>query len=434
LITLSGVADGSVSVVDLGSEGSNRLPEHLGRLTPPPARLAVVAGLLAILAATNRWLSWTAGFRLLLAHDEADYRLIAQAAPGLPTQRLSEQHAQRFPFHYLVGLIANAASLKVEWVYAVGVVVVVLGLCVVLSAVIAQVQVSTPVFAVCMGVFIMNTYSLRYYGLAPGEIADLLFDLGLAVVLLGLLRGRYWIVLTGICFATAARQTALPAALAVAFWVYLGPGWRVAPSRLRIFRSVALVLVPAGLFFVLTRIAAPFSAGTTPDLAHFTMLAELEHLPSGLGQLGQHLLRSVNGLLSVGALIGVAVAASRRSSPATRLPFEFWGCLLIAGSVALQPVIFSASYAAHNETRLAVLALGPLVGALAFALRELERRRAALTPAGAAAILAVLVAGSLHHLYTVVGPASAALTVTLQVIVAACLALVLWRSVAQRQT
>jgi hypothetical protein len=194
-------------------------------------------------------------------------------------------------------------------------------------------------------------------------------------------------------------------------------------------RSAAVVLLPAGLFFVATRIAAPFSAATTPDIAHFTMLAELENLPSGLGQLGQHLLRSVNGLLSVGALIGVAVAARRRSNPATRLPFEFWGCLLIAASVALQPLIFSAGYAAHNETRLAVLALGPLVCALAFALRDLERQGAALTSPGAAAILAVLVVGSLHHLYTVVGPSAASQTVALQLTVAACLAAVLWRSV-----
>jgi hypothetical protein len=373
-------------------------------------------------------MSWAAGYRLLRAHDEAEYRVIARAAPHLPTVKLPEEHAQRFAFHYLVGLIAHGADVGVELAYAVGMIIVVLGLCAGLSAVLDRVQVSIPVFAVCMGVFILNTYSLRYYGLAPGEIADLLFDAGLLVALLGLLGRRYSIVLGGVAVATLARQTALPAAVAVGVWIYFDPGWRHVRSALRIARSVGIVLVSVGLWVVLAQVAAPFSARTTPDFAHLTVLADLERLPSGLGHLGQHVLRSVNGLLSVGALIGVAVVARRRFHPAARLPFEFWGCLLVAASVAAQPLIFSAEFVDRNETRLAVLSLVAFVGALAFALRDLERQGAALSPATALALVIVLAVGSLHHLYTVIGLANASQTVVLQFITGACLAGLLWRS------
>lgn len=385
-----------------------------------------MAGLLAFLAATNRWMSWVAGYRLLLAHDEIDYRAIARAAPNLPSAKLPEQHAQRFAFHYVIGLIAHSAEVRVESVYAIGVIAVAFALCLVLALILARIGVSTSVFAVCMAVFILNTYSLRYYGIAPAEIADLLFDAGLLVALLGLIDHRFWIVLAGIGFATLARQTALPAAFAVACWTYFGPGWRDEITSLRVGHSVGVVVFSAGLYVLLARVAAPFSASTTPGLAHFTVLADLERLPAGLGNLGQHVLRSINGLLSVAALIAVAVLSRRRSHRAAPLPFEFWGCLLIAASVAIQPLIFSPEYAAHNETRLAVLSLGALVCALAFALRDLERLRGPLAPMTAVALIAVLAVGSLHHLYTVIGTSTASQTVVLQFLAAACLAGLLW--------
>jgi hypothetical protein len=154
-------------------------------------------------------------------------------------------------------------------------------------------------------------------------------------------------------------------------WVLAGPGWRHARGPIRILRGVSVALLATGVYVALVQIAASFSAHTTPDFAHFTLLADLERLPAGAGQLGQHFLRSINGLLSVAALGATALLTrERRGSRASTLPFGFWGCVLIALSILAQPVVFSAEYAAHNETRLAVLALGTLVCGLAFALRD----------------------------------------------------------------
>jgi hypothetical protein len=386
---------------------------------------AITAALLSTVAVTNRWLSWSAGYRLLRAHDEADYRVIAAAAPHLPSQHIQDQHAQRFVPHYLLGLVSHGWA-SLDTTYAVGAILVALVLSGVLGAVLIRIHLSTAAFAICMGAFVLNTYSLRYYGLAPAEFSDLLLEVGLLIVIWGLSSGRFWLVLAGVVFATLARQTAVPATLAAAYWLAAGPNWRQGHTAARVARSLSIVLASLALWLVLKAIAEPFSQTHTPDLAHFTMLADIERLPHGLGQLGQHFLRSINGLLTVFALLAAVLAATRRLHLRAPLPFEFWGCLFIGLCVAIQPVIFSPEYAAHNETRLAVLGLPAFVCALAYAMRRQERSARPPRTRATVAVLAILAIGSLHHLYTVIGPASAGQTVALQIITAASAAVVLF--------
>ena len=135
--------------------------------------------------ATNRWMSWNAGFRLLMPYDEADYRVIATDAPRLPSVRLPEQHAQRFPFHYLLGLVAHAFGFGVPTAYRIAVILLSLLLAALLIAVLATVQASDWVAVICLAVFVLNTYSLRYYMIAPGMGVDLVFEAGMLVVVLG---------------------------------------------------------------------------------------------------------------------------------------------------------------------------------------------------------------------------------------------------------
>ena len=400
-------------------------------LHPPLRRIrvkiewAITAGLLATVGVTNRWLSWSAGYWLLRAHDETDYRVIAAAAPHFPGQRIQDQHAQRFVPHYLLGLVSNGWA-SLDTTYAVGAVLVALVLCGLLGAALIRIRLSTAAFAICMGAFVLNTYSLRYYGLAPAEFSDLFLEIGLLIIIWGLISGRFWLVLVGVVFATLARQTAVPATLAAAYWLAAGPNWRQGHTVTRVARSLAVVLVSLALWLVLKAVAEPFSAAHTPNFAHFTMLTDIERLPHGLGQLGQHLLRSINGLLTVFALLAAVLVATRRVRLRVPLPFEFWGCLFIGLCVAIQPVIFSPEYAAHNETRLAVLALPVFICALAYAMQRHERSARPAGTRATIAVLAILAVGSLHHLYTVIGPASAGQTVALQIVTAASAAIVVF--------
>ena len=290
-----------------------------------------------------------------------------------------------------------------------------------LCAVLRRIGLPPRVFGVCVAVFVLNPYSLRYYGLAPGELADLLLDAAVLLTIVGLLDQRYPLVLVGVAAGTLCRQTMLPVAVVVALWLLADPAWRDrSPRRRRLLAGTALV-VCAALYALVVVISAPFSAQTTPDVVHLTLLADLEALPRGVGELGQHFLRCANDLFSVGAAILVAALAGRRSPRTEPLPFAFWGCLLLAAAIIAQPVLFSPQYAAHNETRLAVMGLGALVCCLAYLLRSATW----ITPPLSALTVVLLALGSFHHLYTILRTTNARQTVELQLLVAVILAAVL---------
>lgn len=393
------------------------------------ARLGIATAMLAVVVATNRWVSWETGFRLVLPLDEIDYRAIARAAPHLPAHKLAAQHAQRFPFHYLIGLIAHGVGLRVESAYLVATLLAIVLLTGMVALTVAEIGLDLRGFAICLGAFIFNAYSLRYYVLAPGEVADLLFEIGLVTSLLGLLRGRYSLVLAGVAIATLARQTELPAALVTAAWVYAGPGWAAASRPRRLARAACVLASAAGIYLAEVVIAAPFSLADTPDFTHWFLIADLEALPSDAGTLGQHFLRCVNGLLAVTGLLAVAIASTLRDRHGRCSAYIAW-TLGLAAAVIVQPVLFSAEFAAHNETRLSVLGLTPCVIALGYALKPMTEQRL-LSSRMTVLVLTILAGGSLHHIYTIVGPARASQTVVLQVLAAVALAVVLANAHAQ---
>jgi hypothetical protein len=407
----------------------------------PSARgcAGIAAALLAVVAATNRWVSWAEGFRLLNPLDERSYIAIARAAPHLPKRKLPQEHAQRFVFHYLIGLIAHGVGLAPEKLYLVAAVLVMLVLVGLMALVLRQLEIGTSAFAICLAVFVLNTYSLRYYLLAPGEIADLLFEVGLVVSLLGLLRARYPLVLLGVVVATLARQTEVPVALVTAAWVYAGPGWTAAPQRDRLLRAGLVLAITAAIYIAEVAISAPFGRASTPDFTHWFLISDVESLPTGAGALGQHFLRSVNGLLAVAALFAVAVWAGRRGRATTPggaagLASPLLWTLAVAAAIIIQPLAFSAQYAAHNETRLAILGLAPCVVALGYVLKPLLERRP-LSSRTTWVLLVILAVDSLHHIYTTIGTDRASQTVILQIVCAAALAAVLaWPEIRARRS
>jgi len=223
-------------------------------------------GLLAVLAATNRWEGWTAGMRLLSARDEAVYRRIALAAPHPPQTRLPNQNAQEFVCSYVVGLVAHLLGIDVESAFRAAVVAVILGICIGLHVALGRSGVSTPAYAVCATVLILNTYSLRYYLIAPGILADVAFVLAITLVLNALIAGRYVLAVVLIALAMLTRQSAVPVGLALAWWVTFAPGWRAAPARVRLRRAVVIVLTPVVVYLTIIAVASPFSSPTTPGI------------------------------------------------------------------------------------------------------------------------------------------------------------------------
>lgn len=381
---------------------------------------AVVALVLAFLAATNRWMSFSHGFVYARANDEGAYLKIAHAAPSLLSQRIADQHAQRWPVHWMVGTIADLGGWQVEIVYRYAAIALVLAACLTLAAVLIRLRVSTAIGAVCILAMTTNPYALRYYGLAPGYLADLAFDFGVGLTLLGLIGRRLPFVLAGLLIGIVSRQTMLPVVFVVVLWIALSHDWRDEHRWRWLASAGAALAVPLAAYLVVHHAAADFSQAGTP-LGKLTIYDALTRLPGSAHDLANHFAHVVNGLFVVAALLIVTLPRCRWSA----LGASFWGSLAVGLAIALQsaalnPDPINNDFNSSNEPRLTALALVPLVVAVAVARVNAERETArplATAPLTVAALAAVMLIGSLHHEMTWVSTGSRGGTLALEVLV-----------------
>lgn len=392
------------------------------------ARLAVVLAALAVLlAATNEWTGWEEGVALLDANDVRSYELIAATAPDLPDGELPAQHARRFVPHWTLGALADWTGLGVHALYRVAWGLLVVAIVAALHLTLGRLRAGRGAYSLAMGLLVANAYAFRYYAIAPGVLADLVFVAGLAWALYGLVARRFWVVALASVAAAIGRETLLPLLPALLAWIWLGPGWRELAPRSRalaVAGIAACVLVP----YVALRLASdPFAQPATLGLSDFggtpetpPALGELLVVgsPGSLRELAEHALRVLTPHIPALAVLCVALWSARVRPRA--LPPAFWLGLVAWAVIAAQPLALSPEYAADNETRLSALALVPLLVAIAAV--PAPWRLGGLRVAVAAALL---VAASMHHLYTTLGPASAGQFVALESAAAVALAVLL---------
>ena len=394
--------------------------------------LVASLGLLVFLGITNKWVSWHASIYQYKSYDDINYRLMAEAAPGLlHGHTIPEWHAERFAAAWLVGVTAKVLSFSVVTAFRVWVILMILGTCLVLAELLVRMQLSLQAVMVCMAVFILNTYALRPYLLAPGGIADLVFVFGATIAVRGLVLRSPAGLLGGLLVATAARQTALPPAVVAALAVALDPAWRRRLDRWQIPFAALTIGLPLVCYLVIRIVSHPF-AGPPPTIDAMTLLGA----SLSLGSLVQHFGRCVNVLLSIIALL-IAAWWLARAAPARlrgRRPTipnasaAIVACLAFGLAIIAQPVVMNPTWASYNENRLAVMGLIPLVAALGLMLAEVERARAReLSVPVAWAIVGLLALGSLHHIWTVIGTANKGQTLVLEALVALALLVILPR-------
>jgi hypothetical protein len=393
--------------------------------------LAATFGFLVFLGVTNKWVSWHASIYTYKAYDDVNYRLMAQAAPGLlEHRRIPEWHAERFAVAWVVGASAKLLGYSVPNSFRVWVIIALLAICLALAEILIRVGLSLQAAIVCMGVFVLNAYSLRPYLLAPGGVDDLGLVLGTTIAVRGLVLRSPASLLGGLMLATVCRQTALPPAAVAALAVAVDPAWRQRLGRGRIPFAIATIAIPLAIYAVIRVVSQPF-AGPAPTLDAMTLLGA----SLSAGSLVQHFARCVNVLLSIAALL-IAVwwlargaPAPDRRSPTPGPRAAIYACLGFGLAIIAQPVVMNPVWATFNENRLSVMGLIPLVVGLALMLGELERAQVRPLPVRTAAVLVgLLVLGSFHHIYTVIGTADKAQTLVLEAIVAVALLLVTVRS------
>jgi hypothetical protein len=361
--------------------------------------------LLAFLVGSNRWMTWAAGIRYTAANDVLVYQTIASAAPSLPTSRLGSAYTERFVIHYLLGTIAKAIGAPLPVVYWLAWGFFLALIAIVIHLILSSLRLSAISYWLCMAALLLSPFIFRLYALVPGMIQDVLFMLGLSIVLLGLTRVNGSLVCIGLMIAVLARQTALPAALPIALWTFLGAGWRDRPMIKRALWTAAVTLTPFLVYAVVTAIARPFTFSFEPQIPQDTILPLLIRLPDHALDLVVHVLRIASPLLVTSTLLITSCILlwwSRR----TTVPFEFWTSLLIAASVIGQPLLISSSFPGfeRNESRISALGLPALVVALAFALQRLEGASANAFPKWVLVLIFCLIGvASLHPIFSIVG-------------------------------
>lgn len=382
--------------------------------------LPLVGLLLGFVAITNRWLGWNGGFDLVQANDQRAYLEIANAFPGLPDRELADQHAQRWVVHWSIGGLADLFGTSPEVVYSWVAALLAIAACVVLVAVLIRLGVSVATAAIALGVVVLAPYSFRFYVFAPAYLADLVFYLGLAVVLLGMARRSLPLVLAGLVAGVLARQTMLAVAPVIAVWIALAADWRRDGERSP-WGAVAAALVLPALAYALAKQGASSFATEGFPLSRLTILDTLLDLPGTASDLANHAAHVAIVPIVVVALL----AATLTSLDLRRQPADLWGPLAVGVAIVVQAVVLnpdpiSYDYSSTNEPRLTSMALPAFAVALAVARRNVEAASAAArenAPALMLLAIPLLALASLHQKFTVVSTGSAFATFATQVVV-----------------
>ncbi len=368
----------------------------------------------AMLLLTNRWLSYQEGIDILKAADTHSYMTIAQAAPALPNlppeALLPTNHTARFIVPYLTGAVAHFTGIRHEWVFLLATLLfcaVVIWAC---HQMFEELRLDTTAYTLSMALLIFNPYMFRYYLAVPAMVNDVVFVAGLSLTLLGLLRGRFPLVLVGALTALAGRQNALVFLPAVALWMFWGEKWRtggIVPALTR-FGIVAVSVV--GVYLVIGRIIAPFSVRGMESDAILGLLRWVLAPSAGKTKvLAEYGLRTVICLLFP-LFIMLAILLERRLSGLSLkaalmlLPREFWFALAFVASLYGFAFLGGPELFMSGVTRYVSHTLPAMILVFGFMLKSYSSFGE--TKSATMMISALCAMGSFHHMTTFGGTTS----------------------------
>jgi hypothetical protein len=169
--------------------------------------------LFLVLCGTNRWLSFEEGIGLENATDTKSYMAIAAAAPSLPPAdaQLVTYHAQRFASPYLVGTIAHYSHLSAQQVFRGAVIAMIALIIWIAFRILCCLRVPEQAATLCLSLLILNPYMFRLYLAIPSLLDDLVFVLGLSLLVYGLLQGKL-----GLAVIAARASRGPPRSLTIA--------------------------------------------------------------------------------------------------------------------------------------------------------------------------------------------------------------------------
>jgi hypothetical protein len=379
------------------------------------SRLLTTLFFCALLLLTNRWLTYQEGIDVLKAADTRSYMAIALAAPALPTaptiesDRLPTNHTARFIVPYLVGTVAHFTGIAHERMFLIATVLFcgIVIFCV--HSLLGHISVSDTQYGLLMLLLIANPYMFRYYLAVPAMVNDIVFVAGLAVVLLGLVRVQFWIVVAGMLLAIAGRQNALVILPAVGAWILWGERWQEIPVATRIVRFGLVVAGVVGVYVVIGAIIAPFSVRGMESDALFGFVRWLGAPSNGKGNVfAEYLLRTIICLLFPLTILCAAAVKERFTKRFfADLPREFWLAMLFVAALYGFAFLGGPDLFMSGVTRYVSHALPAMILALAIVMKQREIFTTANdNPLMVLCLSAIIAAASFHHITTFAGSSS----------------------------
>ena len=388
-----------------------------------PAICLVLAAFFGL--ATQRWMGFEQGSQFVVATSSPLYVEIARAAPTYPTSGMNDVAERALP-HYGVGLIAKSLGVSVDAAYTGTIIVLMLLILFMVNLSLAGLSIEPALRTLLLASVFLNPYAFRYYLLAKPMFTDLIFVLGLSSIVLGLFRSQYGWVLGGLLIAVFGQSTVLlilPGTL-FGIWAFLGP-------RLRILKmGTALVTTVVALMAIeahATTIGKPLWPIYNEIGLLFSMKAWVDSPDFSLTILSQHVLRSILPLLIPLAFLFGTTAVSGTSRKlktpqASALLLIVLGIFLAA--LLPNPAIQQNSQGRYSAYAIVVMTL--LVGWLWSGSRVQQGSSKVLSIALGVILAGSLGAASLHHMYTLIGPANVADFGMFHVATCEMLAIVSW--------
>lgn len=365
------------------------------------AQLFMAFGMFLLLWVSNQCFFFESSYTDKAAGDTRSYYWIAKSIPELHKINIPHHHAQRFVVPAVIGGSARIAGLREETGFYLT--VLILSMCILYGwqRLIESSGYSSPTSLLLMGLFIFNPYALRYPLAFPGMVGDLVFVWSLINVLRSLFSGRAISLIFWMLLMALARQTVIACLPAILLGVLLLPSWNRLGNT-KILYGMGLVAVVATIYWQTGKIASQFSFPTS----------SWQDLWDGIRwyrfafQWNEFILFfarfTITFWIPLTLLFGGLVFGNKipRSPSGRSEEIVLW--VLVVG-ICAQPILFGPEITGGNIQRLCNLSL---VGVLLLLAPWLE-----MTPlsqkgstARLAAVLLVLWASSLHHLYSFWGP------------------------------
>lgn len=379
----------------------------------PKASFAFV--LLLFICLTNRWMSFSDGIDFLHADDSRFYLAMSNAAPGFPEENMMVHHAQRILPHYLLGALKLITpNVPVSFYYRALSLILILVNIYCLILLLDKLRLSLPVRMGLLSLFVLNPYTIRYYLIAPVMVSDNLFQLGCTLVLLALVEARVGLLFFALGLATIGRQNSILILPGIVVWILSAKSFAdkfSLPKRI-IFIGLNVFVIWA-LLFVTKKLTEDFGQNSIP-FAHVVSI--LSWFGSDLftwAALMEHLVRTFIPLLLLFSL-AAAIFWNLRNDKAWAKFFsteQISLFLMVAGLVSVS-LLSRPDYIQQSQARYSSFALAPGVYLLGKFCEQFWGQESGskqpLTFALAAALLSLAGIFSLHHLYTWLGPPSAA--------------------------